>query len=247
MGKPWPKEQVKYLEAAWGRTSLPTIAKNIDRSVNAVRLKARRIGLGRHLHSGDMITLNQLAKAAGKDYSAIREIWIPNGLPFQYIKSIKRRYKVIDIDNFWEWAKEHRNLIDFSKVEENILGKEPYWVKEQRKADFLARKYKKSAWAPEEEVMLIQLLNTYRYGYREISQRLNRTEAAIKRRMYDLGIKQRPIRADNHTPWTDEEVDILLDMKEKGYSYEIIAEKIGRSALAVRGKVERMELEVGAS
>jgi hypothetical protein len=33
-----------------------------------------------------------------------------------------------------------------------------------------------------------------------------------------------------------------MDMRQKGYSWEVISEKIGtRSSLAVRGKIERIE------
>ena len=40
--------------------------------------------------------------------------------------------------------------------------------------------------------------------------------------------------------WTESEVEVLCDMVEKGYSWEQIAEKLDRSALATRGKYERL-------
>lgn len=157
-------------------------------------------------------------------------------------KSIKKAYLVIYLDEFWKWAFENRTIIDFSKFEENNLGKEPDWVKEQRRADIAkAVKFKLSPWTKDEDSILISMLNEYKYGYKEISERLQRTEGAIKRRMCTLGLKQRPVKADNHIPWTDTEEKILLDMKAKGYSAEVIADKIGRSSLAIRGKVERMQ------
>ena len=131
-------------------------------------------------------------------------------------------------------------LIDFSKVERNTLGPEPAWVKEKRKADYLANQYKKTPWTPAEDALLIQMLGAYRYSYREISIRLKRTEGALKRRMKDLGLKQRPLRADNHNPWTEEETEILVDLYYKGYTSGVMAEKIPRSALAINGKIERM-------
>lgn len=91
-----------------------------------------------------------------------------------------------------------------------------------------------------EDALLTQMLDAYRYSYREISIRLKRTEGALKRRMGDLGLKQRPLRADNHNPWTDEETEILMDLYYKGYVAEVMAEKIPRSALAINGKIERM-------
>lgn len=239
--KSWPKEQVDYLEEKWGVISIPQIAKHLGRSVNAIKLKAQRIGLGRHIHSGEYITFNQLAVALGKSFSQVKGRWVPRGLPIKYKKSINKSYRIIYLDDFWKWAENHKDLLDFSAFEENTLGKEPSWVSEKRKADFYASRYITTPWTKDEDALLISMLKAYRYGYHDISIALRRTGGAIKRRMQDLNIKLRPIKADNHNPWTEEEVRILLDMRTKGYGYEVIAERLGsRSALAVRGKEERM-------
>lgn len=244
--KNWTPEECSYLEDKWGVVSIPTIAATLGRTVNAVKSKAQKMGLGRHLYCGVEITINELANAIGKgkSYSWIIDRWTRNGLPIKYKKSINKRYKVIDIEDFWKWAEAHKGIIDFSKFEVNMLGKEPEWVDEKRKADIAAARYKKTPWTKEDDNNLISMLNSYKYSYREISERLRRTEGAIKRRVLDLRLKQRPLKADNHRPWTDEEVRLLVNLKDKGYSPEVISERIGgsRSALAVRGKLERMEM-----
>lgn len=53
----WTSEEVAYLEDSWGHASIPAIAKKLDRSVNAVKMKAQKLSLGCHLHSGEKITL----------------------------------------------------------------------------------------------------------------------------------------------------------------------------------------------
>ncbi len=59
-------------------------------------------------------------------------------------------------------------LIDFSKMEPLALGKEPKWLEEQREADTEKRMhYKKTPWTKAEDSLLRQLLNQYRYTYRE--------------------------------------------------------------------------------
>ena len=120
-----------------------------------------------------------------------------------------------------------------------MLGKEPAWVPIKRRADVAAAKYKTTPWTKAEDNHLISLLNAYQYGYREISIRLCRTEGAIKRRMCDLKLRQRPIKADNHTPWTDAEFETVYNMVKDGYKPQIIAEYINRSACAIRGVLER--------
>ena len=239
----WTAEQIEYLESAWGDISLPTLAKKLGRSINAIKLKANRIGLGRYLESGEYITLNQLMIALGhtcsNSYSTIS--WIEKrGLPIKNKRVINRVYRIINLKDFWNWAENNRTFIDFSKFERKILGPEPAWVEEQRKADELFSAYKKTPWTDAEDEQLKNLLNAYKYSYRDISVRLMRTEGAIKKRMCDLGIKQRPLKADNHILWTNIEIEKLIELRNNGYKPEVIAQYINRSALAIRGKLERM-------
>ena len=62
----------------------------------------------------------------------------------------------------------------------------------------------------------------------------------MKRRIADLQIKEKPVRKKSKA-WTEEEVNILLDMTDQGFTYPQIAEKLKRSAMAVRGKYERLQ------
>jgi hypothetical protein len=244
MPKAWTSEQIEVLDQGWGTISIPSIAQKLGKSINAVKIKAYKLGYQRHIHAGEYITLNQLMQALGRGmvHNYTLTSWVKNrGLPVKNKKSIKKSYRIIYLNDFWKWAKENRTFIDFFKVTPGYLGKEPEWVKEQRKADILSAQYKKTPWSSDEDSLLKSMLNSYNYSYRDISIRLKRTEGAIKRRMLDLKIKKRPLKADNHNPWTEDEMLILVDLLEKGYRAEVIAEFIDRSALAIKGKIERME------
>jgi hypothetical protein len=239
----WTEEEVFYLEEAWGHVGYPTIAKKLNKSISAIKQKAKRLGLREFLSSsGEYITYNQLMRALGKTNAGgyNRISWEQKrGMPIKYKKIYAKKYKVVYLNDFWKWAKENIHFVDFSKFEKGILGKEPDWVAEKRKADILFSQYKKTPWTKDEDALLESLLNLYKYSYRDLSIRLKRTEGAIKRRMNDLNLKARPLKADNHNPWSQEEETILYDMFEKGYKAEIIAERINRSALAINGKLER--------
>lgn len=242
--KTWTKEEEALLEEIWSKMSIPAIAKRMGRTVSAIKNKAYRLGLSDHLHSSEYITINHLFRALGRNsYSYFLDSFIrKRAMPVKHKKSINMNYKVISIDDFWEWAKEHRTFINFSKMEKNILGKEPEWVKEQRKADNLFAQYKKTPWSKTEDETLLALLSTYKYSYRDLSVRLKRTEGAIKRRIFDLGTMMRPLKEEIKM-WTKEEEAILIDMAARGYRPEIIAEHIDRSALSIRAKLERIEKE----
>ncbi|PTY92909.1 hypothetical protein [Heyndrickxia sporothermodurans] len=236
----WTEEEIQYLEDRWGSVSIKGIAKNIDRSVNAVKLKANRLGLGDARMHYDGITINQLSLALDVSYSTIRS-WIHNhDFPVkQKLFALEEKVNVVTYKDFWTWAESHKQIIDFSKVEKNILGAEPDWVDIKRGADIIGHR-KSTPWTKEEDAQLKSMVNAYQYTYPEIAKALRRTEGAVKNRLKELNIKARPLRLNNNVKYTNEEMDLIVDMYNKGYNVEVIAERIGKSALGVRGKLERM-------
>lgn len=254
LGRVWTKEEYEYLEEHWGNVSIPTIAQKLNRSVNAVKIKAQKKHLGSVLESGDYITLNQLIKAVtglGQSYTYHLTSWVEKrGLPVHNRKVDKCKFRVVYLNEFWEWAEKNRSFIDFSKMEPLILGEEPAWVAEQRKKDFEASALqRKDAWTSAEDSRLKFLLKQQKYGYAELSEMLKRSAGAIQRRCTDLKIKDRPVRADNHgntAQWTDEMCEIVAKGICSGDSYNAIARKIGKSEKAVRGKVYTVYLTESA-
>lgn len=98
----------------------------------------------------------------------------------------------------------------------------------------------KTPWTPKEDAYLKDLLRAYRFTYPEISKRLKRTEGAIQRRICDLKIKERPLKADNHNLWTDEQIVLLGNLIKQGFNYELIQREIpDKSVKAIRGLVYR--------
>lgn len=241
----WRPHEDEYLEENWGKFSVPALAKHLNRTVGAVKLRASRLCLGAFRMGGDYITLNQLHTAVtgsngGGGY--ILKSWIENrGLPVHTKKVVEHRFRVVYLEEFWEWAEKNRSFIDFSKMEPLALGAEPDWVAEQRKRDFQGYAIqRKDPWTPEDDSRLIMLLKQHKYGYAELSDILRRSSGAIQRRCQDLGIKERPVKADNHSQasrWTDKDFEILADGIRNGECYAQIGKKLGRSDKAIRGKV----------
>lgn len=246
----WTREEYAELENLWGSISVPAIASRLNRSENAILIKASRLGLGPVLESGDFITFNQLVVAVTgltQSYSYMMESWVKRrGLKIHTKKVKKCSFKVVYINEFWEWAKENRSFIDFSRMEPLILGEEPEWVAQQRKKDYEGiRLQRKDKWSDYEIEKLKSLLRDQKYGYAEMSRELGRSAGAIQRKCTDLGLKARPVRADNHgdaAKWTDEQFELLAEGIKNGEGYMLIAEKIGKSEKAIRGKVYFMYL-----
>lgn len=252
--RPWTKSEHEYLEENWGTMSIPTMAQNLNRSIEAITNKARRKRLGSVLESGDYISLNQLIKAVtglSQSHSYHMTSWVKKrGLPVHKKRVNQCSFRVVYIKEFWEWAEKNRSFIDFSRMEPLILGEEPAWVAEQRKKDFGAfALQRKDAWTSEEDSRLKLLLKQHKYGYREISAMMNRSEGAIQRRCMDLKMKERPVKADNHgvsSSWTSLMYETVAEGINNGDSYMAIANSIGKSEKAVRGKVYNVYLTENA-
>lgn len=243
--KLWTNEETRYLEEKWGVISIAAIAKKLGRSVIAVKQKASYIGLGDASTHYDGLTLGQLSLVLDVGYSTLK-YWIKmHELPVKYkVFTEKKKICVVRYDDFWKWAAEHKHRINFARIESGSIGLEPNWVKEKRAADHIkVQKIKKSnnnAWTEEEDNILKGMLNAYCYTYPQIAERLKRSEAAIKTRIYDLGILARPVHLNNHVKYTPEEEMLIISLFERGHCLEDIAARLNKSALGVRGKMERM-------
>ena len=239
--KAWSKEEEDYLAEKWGTVSVRTIAKKLGRSENAVIVRKNRMGLGAFLESGEYITWNQLhiALGMGKSDSYKMISWVKNrGFPIHTKRVNNNSFRVVYLEEWWEWAEKNRDLLDFSKFEENTLGEEPQWVKEKRRHDVeRTQKYIMTPWTKAEDDKLRFLVARQKYTYDDLSKMLRRTNGAIQRRLCDLNIRDRPIKADNRTRWTEEDFKRLGEFIKTGYGYDLMAEQIGKSSKAVRGIV----------
>lgn len=242
----WTKEETEYLCEKWGTLSVKTIAANLGRSENAITVRKNRLGLGAFLENGEYITWNQLHIALGlgssNGYKMIS--WVQNrDFPLHNKRVNNNTFKIVYLEEWWKWADKNRDLIDFSKFEKNVLGKEPAWVKEKRRHDIeKKRKYITTPWTKAEDDRLVFLVAKQRYTYDELSRMLRRTNGAIQRRLCDLNVKERPVKTDNHTRWTDEEFLRLGELIKAGYGYDLMAEELGKSSKAIRGRTYQMYL-----
>ena len=238
----WSPEEVQWLEDHWGQLSQGAIAQHLGRSVNGVRVKATRLGLGDPLFCVDGVSLNQLARALHVSYSTVKGWQERYQLPVLR-KIVARRMPVwmIHYDAWWVWADMHRHQIRWNRLEPHGLGAEPGWVAAWRPRDYYNSSHRKRRpWSAADDQLLRTLLQQYQYSYPELAQRLHRTESAIKRRCYDLEISARPVRLDNHRPWAEADVILLQDWVRQGYGLNEIGTRLGRSEFGMRQKLDQL-------
>lgn len=241
----WTAEEENYLRESWGTVTVDGICRHLNRTKNAIMVRVQRLGLPPYLESGEYITFQQLILAMGLGRTSGKYLqisWVKNrDFPMRYKRRGKATIRVVYLEEFWPWAEKNRSFLDFSKMDPLALGAEPGWVAEQRRKDFQAFAIqRKDPWTPEEDGRLKTLVEQQRYGYAELSEMLRRSAGAIQRRCTDLGLKARPVKADNHgsaATWTKEDFDKLADGIRRGDSYTLIGKAIGKSEKAVRGKV----------
>lgn len=237
----YTKEELMYLEEKWGAKSVKSIARKLNRSEWAVRMKAYKMGLGDPKLSIDGITINQLSKAIGVFYHSIMRTWVEQyGFPVKNKVLINESIAYVTQNDFWEWAKRNKNSIDFSRIEENILGKEPQWAKEKRRVDVLAnnKSRNKKPWTNTEIEKLTSLLKTYKYTYGDIAERLGRSQPAVKRKIYNLKIPYRPVPKRRGVFWTQDQKVKLKELYNKGYTSTLIAKAIGKSEFSIYEKIK---------
>ena len=246
--KKWTKADEEYLQEAWGRAGLQTIAKNLGRTPDAVVCRIHHMRLPPGLRNGDRISFNQFIIAlqgTSVNSSYMKKRLEDAGFPLhrQTIRGANGfRFTTVDIEEFWQFAEKNKGLFDFSRMEQHVFGFEPEWAALKRRMDAErlrnGRKHN-DPWTKGDDAELHRLLKKHCHTYTEIAGRLRRSEGAIKRRIQTLGIKERPVREPDRA-WSEAEERRLMEMMEQGCGFDNIARELGRTALCVRGKHERI-------
>ena len=129
MAKIWNQEEINYLYENVGAVNLNTIAKNLNRPIQGVQLKMKRLKIGNTKEQLGLFTMGSLAQVLNVDRTTVKH-WVKNyNLPVTKKKTCKTRvFYFIESSHFWDWAFNHQDRIDFSKVEVNAIPPEPDWV-----------------------------------------------------------------------------------------------------------------------
>jgi len=244
-GRIWTAEEIDYLQSSWGTVSIQGIANHLNRTVTAVERKAIKLKLGPFMLNGDYITMNQLYQALGlSNGNETRwQAWIlKRDFPVKLIKIKTRKLKAVYIDDFWKWAEVNQDILDLSKLEPLILGKEPKWVSKKRKQDFLRKRTsnKGKPWTYYDDMLLLGLLKECRYTYEELARLTKRTSSAIKFRIKKLGTPYRPVGKICVSIWTEQDIKDLINKINEGYTRQELAIHFNRTVLAIDGKLSKL-------
>lgn len=243
-GKRWTEDELEYLEEKVGKIKLSAIAKTLDRSLNAVELKAKRLGLSGTKYESGKLTANELAQALNVDLKVVTRWVAKKGL-----KAAKRatrekaKFILIDVQNFWKWAKDNKDKINFSKIEPYQLLPEPDWVEEERKKDYHAiPKRTAQKWTDEEDKQMILMIKGG-YTQQQIGEALKRSDVSVQRRLSRLKEWGRVPKAKITLRWSEKELQMFYELDAKGLSDEQIACEMGRETGHITDKRRRLRNE----
>ncbi|MFD1778595.1 DNA-binding protein [Fredinandcohnia salidurans] len=175
----WTYEEIEFLKDNVGRMKISTIANHLHRTETAVELKIKRLGLSNTKSFTGQLTMHELATLLKIDPKSVK-LWIDNhGL--RYTKKATRntrKFYFIKPEDFWDWAKNNKSRIDFSKIEKNAIVPEPCWVEGERSKQ---KRVNYRAWTTVEINSMIELVATGT-PFSDIGKRLNRSPISIQRK-----------------------------------------------------------------
>lgn len=138
MGKrTWTSEQIETLKELWGTSSYHYIAKRTGHTETAIRLKAKRMGLGSVKDASEYICAREIARIMGIDSHTVTDYWIKKlGLKCRRIKSKhKTLWVMVRHDDLMRFLENHQDIWDSRRIEPYALGMEPEWFHQKRLKD----------------------------------------------------------------------------------------------------------------
>ena len=196
IGKPgyrktdWTQEELDYMQANWGEKTIPQIAKHIGRTVTAVRVKYKRMGLSGQKWYGDMMSARKVSELLGIDVHTVTDYWIPKcGLKGRKKKlAEKGSCTIIMFSDLLTWLEANQDKWDSRRVEILGLGMEYDWLQEKRKKDAALPERRAQKWTPFEDGRIISM---FRRGmtYAEIATEIgDRSACAVEHRLLRLDV-----------------------------------------------------------
>lgn len=239
-GYRWSKEEIKVIDEMYGNSSIGSIKAKLkavsgkSRTYDSIRKKAQKLGFGSARSRNEFITAKVLAECMGYSKYTVFKSWEKWGLKIHLIV-ITNRKKIskINVDEFWEFAYENRDRIDFSEYQRGSLIPEPSWLKEELQRE------QKRARASLDKHKETQIISLRKLGFKnkEIAQKVGITDARLHTALRSIHKRGKVENRAMRVPFSKEELKLIKKLADDGKTYVHIGEEVGRSAETVRKKI----------
>lgn len=188
-GRIWTEKEIEYLRENWGEKTIPQLAKNLNRTTDAIKIKSQRIGLGAQTESGELMTARAVSQLMGVDVHTVTDYWIPKcGLRGKSQNLLHTgKATLIKFSDLLVWLEKNQDKWDSRKLDYLALGYEYDWLVKKRESDRNLPARKAQKWTAAEDAQLVHLV---RRGvkYADIGERLNRSFCAVEHRAHRIDI-----------------------------------------------------------
>ena len=206
----WTPEDIEILETSIGTMSFNAIAKKLGKTPGAVSRQADKLGISNTKLASGLVTMHELAQCLCTYDKKIKRLIDNEGLPgkrrdFRIRKALdgkgnrrneKRLLYYIDVEEFWEWAEDHKDAFNWYPVPKNSLVPEPEWVDERRKEDYYKWNEVNFSWTDEKNEQLWRLFYEEDLKQKEIAVRLGCTHNAVRKQLFRLREKKKKQKAE---------------------------------------------------
>lgn len=180
-GRTWTQEDKEYLKEHWGVNSLSDIARKLNRTKIAVKLKAKRMKLGASTRADEYMTANQVSLLLGVDcHTVIRWIIHHDLKAIRKVTLFVKRFWLIKNCDLCKWLEKNQDKFDSRRIELFALGYEPEWLKEKRVSDRKLPKNRFKKWTNFEIQKII--IYSKDMNYQKIAQLMGRSHNSIERK-----------------------------------------------------------------
>lgn len=189
----WTDQDIEFLENSIGVLSYDKIAKKLGKTPSAVDRKIDKLGIGNTKISSGMLTMHQLSKCLCIDDKKVKKLIVENGLPAKQKdfrisdkNKTKRLLYYIEVREFWKWAEENKDLINWYQVPQYSLPPEPDWLEARRREDYPKWLKRRKPWTEEQDAQLWNLY--YKEGklQKEIAIIMAKTQCSVEKRLKRL-------------------------------------------------------------
>lgn len=183
MNRKWTAEEMDFLKDNIGKQRIETIAHKLRRTETAIFLKAKRLKIANTKQIQGNYSLGELATLIHINRRTLYN-WVQKGLfpAHKKITKQKRSFYFVKPNEFWKWAFENKEKLNFSNISPFSILPEPKWVDKERKKDDPFEEMNYKYWTVGE---IRNLLEYYHQGYNcaKIADKLNRTPHSIRNQL----------------------------------------------------------------
>lgn len=236
-----------YLECAWGKKSLKSMSKELNREESALVLKACRMGLGSVIDNKDFLIASEVCEILGIDRKTLKNHIEKRGLQGKGRILGKKRYVAIMYDNLIQWLKDNKDHWNATKVDRGALISMGYDVGELNIKYEEDKKKLERTTLSESDIDKIKSMYKEFYTYQDIANKLGKEYSTVKWKLHTLiksgeleqnTMKERLVRTTNRENygWTKKQDMILISEFRNGKTLREISEMIGKSYTATKSR-----------